>query len=316
MATPPSDETRTLFKLLLDREWHRYEDIHTALAATVPPGKALRRYENRLSASRGLRGDQKTEILLTETEQIDFGQRGIAQATISSWKGRGIIQRGEGRDKEIKIKPGFQTWGLDDAVPQAAESGPQAAGQDPPKEAQGYTEVPPSDSEPSDATRTTREWPPPSAAGPPQEILPAEGGSFRPPVEPLPRRQPNNAWVPRDEAHYAWPGSAPEVKGAEAIQSCVECGLAVIDMEIHEDWHASQSSAMSHQVRISFDEATEQGVADRVQAVLDPLLDQALSRALDRFQRGMQEYLENRFAQLEASLIALRTAVKQPDRWH
>lgn len=326
MATPPSDETKMLFKLLSDREWHRYEEIHLALAHTIPPGKALRRYENRLQASRGFRGDNKTDIVLSETEQIDLGQRGIAQATISSWKGRGIIQRGDGPTKEIKIKPGFQSWGLAEVVPSAKPGEPQTgAPQDPPNAGGGYPEVPRADSEPSSAARAAQEQHPEPApvavASVTDEPAPPgvdKGSSFRP-VEPLPRREPNSTWIPEDQAHYAWPGAPRGVTGEERVTaptppvvSCLDCGAMVGDQEIHEDWHVSQASAESHQIRITFDEETERAVADRVQEAMAPLLDQAL----DRFQQGMQDYLETKFAQLEACLINLQTAPKRPDRWH
>lgn len=306
MATPPSDDTRTMFRLLGDREWHNYAQIKAAIAATVPPGRALRKYQERLRQNRDLRNDPNTEILRSEDDQIKLGAAACAQITMTSWKGKGVISRGEGPDKEIKIKPGFSSWGIE-AVRMSEE-------QDPGKAGEGYTDLPPRDSEPSE----------PSAAG-------AQGAS-----EPEPERQP--APEPRSPEPVAveedvlpaasdtgsvlldgsvppgpWvPHSLPEPMAAPAegssqyvtnvpVWSCPECFMAVTDEAEHHRWHREIKSGTEH---------PEMALLD--QEAMRTLLGDVTRQALDDFQVGMQDWFEARFAELERQIFILRGL--RPDR--
>lgn len=324
MATPPSDETRSLFKLLGDREWHRYEDVLNDLAATVPPGKAVRRYEDRLIASREFRGDNKTEIVLSETEQIELGARAIAQTTISSWKGRGIIQRGDSREeKEIRIKPGFRTWGLSDLIRPEPTRGEDGAPTQTPEEGGGYTDLQGRGSEPPVTAAGTAEVPlelaaDPEVAHPIVRINGYErylgdavpGYVFEPPADEPPSQPPTDEppvqesdWIPQDDADYRWGEQARSVTGDEPAE-CGICGLAVIDQQLHDRWHEAQSQALREQPMALVDEVT-----------LRTLVSGEIGQCLDRFQDGMQQYLSAQFAQLDERIRALKTPQNQSSRW-
>jgi hypothetical protein len=115
MATPPSDETKVLFRLLADGEWHLYDDVRNEIARLIPPGKGLRRYEQNVEYKRQYRQDPSYDTSLSEDDRIFYGQRMLAQAVITSWKGRGVIFTGDGSSepKRLKIKPGAKPWGVE-----------------------------------------------------------------------------------------------------------------------------------------------------------------------------------------------------------
>jgi hypothetical protein len=113
MATPPSDDSRTLFKLIADGSWHPYEEIRDRIAATVPPGRALRKYQERVAYARQYKNDPSYDTSASEDERIYLGAKACAQIAITSWKGRGVQYSGDGPNKQIRIKPGFKSWGLE-----------------------------------------------------------------------------------------------------------------------------------------------------------------------------------------------------------
>lgn len=112
MATPPSADTRTLFKMISDGQWHPYDKIRDAIAASVAPGRALRRYEERVAYKRKYSKDPDYDTAANEDERILLGARACAQSVISSWKGRGVQYRAFADRKEIRLRPGFTSWGL------------------------------------------------------------------------------------------------------------------------------------------------------------------------------------------------------------
>ncbi len=277
MATPPSDDTITLFKLLADGQWHNYYDVKDALAATVPPGRALRKYDERYRSGRGGRNlATESGSPLSEDEQILYGARACAQSTISSWKGKALMFRGEAKDKEIRVKPGFQgAWGIKQPAAEAAEPG---------KEAGGYTEVPPTDSEPSE----------PRTAGVDEALRKlAENAS----AEPAP-----SSVKLGDGSDYAWPPLSPAVV-AERV-GCGLCGLQIADQKSHAQWHVEQRQAQ--ETLLSTVEASMRFASH---------FEKALHAILDQFQGNMQGYLDQQFTQLNAQFFALRHSNGPTSRW-
>lgn len=138
MATPPSDDTRTLFKLISDGEWHRYEEIRDRIAEKVPPGRALRKYQERIEYKRKYSGDPTYDTSASEDERIELGAKACAQVVITSWKGRGIQHREHAGQKWIRVRPGFRSWGLEaEGIlgPGSADSEPSEERADGPQEA-------------------------------------------------------------------------------------------------------------------------------------------------------------------------------------
>lgn len=290
MATPPSDDTRTLFKLLADQDWHTYESVRDALAATVPPGRALRKYEERLKASRSFRKIVDHQTTLTEDEQIFYGARACAQVTISSWKGRGIIQRVSPQGgKEIKIKPGFRAWGLD-PVDQPVE--PASEAQDPVSGAVPTPEVPPADSDASEPSRQGE-----TTVSRDEGPEPVAVGDFR-----LQERPGQSAAVP-DSAEEVHAESSLSVTASE-LRTCEECGLAVADQTLHDRWHERQKQSLLEQPMALFDEVT-----------LRTLIEGILAKSLDHFQLGLQEYLDQQFSQVHGAVWYLRQTKSSPKPW-
>lgn len=268
MATPPSDDTRVLFRLLADGQWHRYQEIKNKIAEQVPPGRAIRRYNERLRQSRELRRRPHVETFRTDDEQIRLGAMSCAQVALTSWKGKGVMVRGEGEMKEIRIKPGFEPpWNN-------ASDEPSKEVQDPGKETGGLPEVPPSDSEPSEGPGGAVEEPSqndPETPTPAKEIsdpavlgespvpeevsepawaaatdatvrvedaFPETDAAMRvvppDPVEPEPAELEEIFAVP--EPQQAQPEQSHSVTNLEIVP-CPDCGMAILDPGRHEEWH-------------------------------------------------------------------------------
>jgi hypothetical protein len=319
MATPPSPDTIMLFKLLEDPEtWYGYYDIKTKIADKVAPGRAIRKYKQRLKESRELRGTPQTEIERTPSEMIRLGQMACAQVALTSWKGKGIMIRGEGPYKEIRVKPGFQSWGI---VTEAEADGEE---QDPGKESEGYTEVPPSDSERSEGSQQGPE----SVSEPVAEALPAEPEpvAVEPapvaveaepeavpaaPAEPTAPEPPLDEPVPEptpefeDEADLGPTLDAPsQMVSIYEVETCPDCGMGMTDKAIHEDWH----------------EQLRRVTASSGSAFVDPetlrtLVEGVMRQALTRFQVNMQDWLETQFAELERQIRLGGKAEKVRRSW-
>ncbi len=148
MATPPNDDTIMLFKLLADGQWHPYEEIRDRLAATVPPGRALRKYQERVDYARRYKGDPDYDTEADEDTRIYYGARACAQIAITSWKGRGVMYMGEGPNKKIRIKPGFKSWGIEQVTEENRDIVPPRRAEAAP-EGQGVTETPPEEPAPA-----------------------------------------------------------------------------------------------------------------------------------------------------------------------
>lgn len=326
MATPPSPDTIMLFKLLEDPEtWYGYYDIKTKIADKVAPGRAIRKYKQRLKESRELRGTPQTEIERSPSEMIRLGQMACAQVALTSWKGKGIMIRGEGRYKEIRIKPGFQSWGI---VTEAEAGGEE---QDPGKEAEGYTEVPPSDSEPSEGSRQgpesvsepvaepqpavveTVEVPPDEPADIPtftvDEVFgeqPAQPEPTPVPEQPEPEPAPEPAPVVEDDLvdfDPALDAPSPMVSIYE-VETCPDCGMGMTDKAIHEEWHEQLRRVTSTSGSAFVDPET-----------LRTLVEGVMRQALTRFQANMQNWLETQFAELERQIRLGGRAEKVRRSW-
>lgn len=291
MATPLNDDSRTLFKFMADDQWHDYDVVRDAVAKAVPPGRALRKYETRLLQNRDLRKDGRDSSSLTTDEQIFYGARACAQITITSWKGRGLIQRIENGVKQIRRKPGFAPWGLDE---------PAAEPQDPGKEAGGSPEVPPDDPKPVEAVLPSVEQPP--------AIDPVEPEVVPEPVVQKPVDVADSAeqWMSatadlaRESRGYEWPAPSQSVIAQEAAQ-CPRCGLAVVNRERHEQWHTDQDEVL---------DSLEKGLVGS--AELKNILEKVFGDQLDAFQQGMQGWLIQQFTQLA---MAFGAQSPVPARW-
>lgn len=349
MATPPSDDSKTMFRLLADNQWHEYQQLRDAIAATVPPGRALRKYQERLSSSRKVHQTANPTPELSEDEQIQYGARACAQIAISSWVGRGVIRKVENGLKYIKIKPGFKTYGIqvpvtDEPATEAVAEAPKAVG-----EAEGSPEVPPADSEPSESAREPQEGP--SA---PEPVVAAEDERMRTFV----RSSDTGEWVRaqgseepritrRLDPHWL-PG--PADAEPQAVAALPEPGeVAADDMTYDpgdggpvEDHDLGPAASMASSPRVSIPEVEacaecglmvlnqaqherwHQDQKDRFEQKEMALFDEVairtlfsdeLGQTLDAFQTGMERYLTTRFAQLELMISSLRTPSWQSGSW-
>lgn len=322
MASQPSDDTRTLFKLLADNEWHRYEDVKDQLARTIPPGRALRKYEERLKSSRKVHDTSNPTPALSEDDQIFYGGRACAQVTISSWREKGLAWKQDDFGvKWIRIKPGFKAFGI------AAKGIEEALAQEAPKEPAapvGTPEVPRADSEPSEASRRPSDGPSGGAekAG---GFRDESGDVIAAPVPEAPTRfiDPEPALQWRRNAEGNWErivdptagrpepvfhpvGELPEAGDSNSpaassqsvtvsgLQECSICGALSIDSGFHDQWHKDQNGVLEEIAKKIIDPVT-----------LRTLFSEETGQSLQAFQLGMTQYLEVAFSQLEAQIQVL-----------
>lgn len=282
MATPPNDDTRTLFKLIADGQWHSYEEIRDQLAATVPPGRALRKYQERVEYARRYKRDDSYDTSLSEDERIFYGQRSCAQIVITSWKGKGIQYRGDSASKEIRIKPGFKTWGVEFMGPETPEEG------------QTQTEGPPAESEPSEPDQEGPQAPVAFDPGAPRLELPP------PLAEAVAARQREESQVPEPEPDPE-PEWSPFVADRPALGTCDECGSLITDPKQHSEFHLGFELRGSRSDMALFSERD-----------MRSLLGDVMGQVIDDFQKGMQDWLTDQFQQLQAQiLIAQRGSWRQ-----
>lgn len=286
MGTPPNDDSKTLFRILADGEWHNYAQVRDALGRTVAPGRALRKYQEGIDFQRRYRNDPNYDTSHDDGVRIRLGQRKCAQVAISSWRRNDAIEsRGENLQKEIRVKPGFRAYGIPGFEPQAVM-------QDPVVEPGGSTEVPPDDSVASEG----------AADGGDELVEPGEPVAIaqRDPEEVRAFvRDPQNSghWmaVERSESsqnpfepHRALPYEAPRTTPSwDPV--CPVCGLAVSDQGRHDAWHGRLDRVLEPQESFVL---TRSQVADVVADVM--------RQELDQFQRGMQSWLMQQFLQLGA----------------
>lgn len=295
MATPPNDDTKLLFRLLADGEWHSYEEVRSAIAARVPPGRALRKYEERIEYKRKYKNQSGYDTNLSEDERIFFGARACAQIVITSWKGRGIDFTGTAENKQIRRKPGFKTWGVDSLPDDPVE----------PEIARGDTEVPESDSVASEpegeAAQEPTRW---ECALPPDNPHPAHGmcpgvQERKPGPEVYPEATDEDVAevlrrieLDKSESPEPEPPSLPVT--AAPLMHCAECGLWMLDQDKHRAWHIAVTEQKDRDDMALFSESDVRN-----------LIEEIVAKQLDKFQVGMQGYLAAQFAQLEGTLAVL-----------
>jgi hypothetical protein len=116
MATPWSQDVQFLISMLDDYQWHEYEQVMVSLAQKIPPGRALRRYEDRIGYRRARNGTTKFLVDHSDDEKIRRGQRLLANVAYSSLRRRFLdIRMVEGR-KEIRLRLGATPQSAPDPV--------------------------------------------------------------------------------------------------------------------------------------------------------------------------------------------------------
>lgn len=293
MATPPNDDTKALFRLLVDREWHNYNEIRDAIAQLIPPGRALRKYQESLEFRRRYKydNDPNYDSKLTEQERIEVGARSCAQITITSWKRAGaLLDRGEKRGREIKVRPGWASWGIPGFEP--GGEAPQA--QDLPPEDQGVTQVGKEgvqapEAETGDAQQA-------SVADVAASWVPREdpAGDF---IADEPQQVPQAAEPEPVKTELPHPVS--QIGGIpvppDSPLCCSQCGFAVGNRKVHDRWHEEQNKP-----------ETTSDLSLLNESQLKDLLHKGLVDVLDKFQASQEEWLAERFAELERHVLAQR----------
>lgn len=304
MPSPPSEDSVQLFKLLADGRWHRYLDVRDKLALKVAPGRALRKYDERLKHLRVTRNDPKYQTANSEDDRIMYGARMCAQQCITSWKERkrGLEQRGSGNGREIRVEPGFRSAGLTDGWPEVlpaesegSESSPVGeVGVEDSGSSGGLSGVPAGDVLPAVVRERFGELPEserpvrlgePAGSGLPERLR--EVRDFYDTTDTSEQLAASMASVTE--------GEVPE--GFTPVVACPVCGVPVLDLAVHEAWHVSQVRVQEQILNAKF-EVTLSG--------------EPLDKQLDRFQDNMQEWMAMQFAQLE---MVLRVWMKAQDRW-
>ncbi len=317
MATPPSDDTRSLFKLLADGQWHPYEQIRDELAATVPPGRALRKYQERVEYARKYKRDPTYDTSASEDDRIYFGARACAQIAITSWKNRGLEVTGTAENKQIRIKPGFKTWGIgtnmngdEDEVEPEDERNSPGGGQERADEPERAEESPPS-----------QQWRERQADGLVERGFPqheAREAAGLPQVEIVPDAMPGRSagaasdpgdpGEPDQGDEYSW-GVESEEKIRErrytisetsqpvTTTECQMCGAEVLDVSKHAEWHEQFIARSAPEQR--------EDMALFAESEIRSLLRDVVETVLDQFQENMVQYLSTQFAHVDAGIHLL-----------
>lgn len=289
MATPPSDDTRMLFRLLSDNLWHSYEEIRDKLAATVPPGRALRKYEERVEYARKYKGDPGYDTTASESTRIFLGARACAQIVITSWKGRGIQQQGSATNKQIRVKPGFTSWGLEHEgvpIPGSGDSGGAETPAEPPDEA--------SESEPV------------------VELTPEQDAALEAVYDAAMRRVHGEDDTPAEEPVIDLGFmSLPPIVVDVPVVADGETSPSVVEPEVVEE---TVPVSVKPAVPTPSEPTPQRNeMALFSESEIRHLMQEEIAKALDAFQAGMRLYLDEQFEQLRLDV----TAKPQPaGRWY
>jgi len=100
MATPLSLEAQQLLKQLADGQWRHREDVVSALAPKVAPGRALRRFE-----SDSLPPEERFNAEPTDDEKIRMGQRRVAMVVVRSMKRRYLECENREDGEWVRLRP-------------------------------------------------------------------------------------------------------------------------------------------------------------------------------------------------------------------
>lgn len=272
MAAPLNDDSKVLFRLLADRQWHNYEELLRGIEQMVPPGRAMRKYDQSVRLSRRGKADPDWDPGHDDATRIELGRRRIAYAAVSNWIRQNALEaRGYRKQKEIRVIPGYTSKIIPGYEP--------SAGQDPGLQAQGQAEVPRGDSEPSEVS--------------------AEAGNevSDDSVQVRVFRRDGEEWVRVEDGpvthHRPSPGDWPPMSPA-LMGTCDDCGLAISDPAKHDDWHQAQ---------VKPDTEPEMALLNTSQ--LQDAVRVVVSQELARFQSGMQGWLVQQFMQLEGTIAAM-----------
>lgn len=262
--TPFSTEVRTLFRLLEDadgnRRWHDFREIKERLATTVAPGKALRRYEERLSKRRERGGHAPMVNDVSEDEKVLYGQRLIADNVIQAIKRRWLDVEHNGGGyghKMIRLKPEVKipasnpTTNLPGGAEEPWDDGDGEAGTEEPDDS-----LEPAEDALEPAEDALGEPPPVYATGPP----------------PMTRRQRHAARQPF---------------------VCRECGVMVPDPAQHEEFHAQfvRRDALAEAGPPEPTPPASHDVALFSESQVRRIIAEEVGLQLDAFQSGFQNWL-------------------------
>ena len=104
-GTPLSVEAQTLLRLVADGQWHPYEEIAQQVMATVAPGKALRRYEDRRAKRMAREPFRRRMAELSDQEKISSGRRLVSNRAFNSMKTRFIDVEWRGGERMVRRRP-------------------------------------------------------------------------------------------------------------------------------------------------------------------------------------------------------------------
>lgn len=100
------EHTRRLLDTL-SSEWQELEDVFDGLIPTVPPGKALRKYETLRARQKPTGVYQKSE--LTDEEKIRSGARAILNDSVATLKtGEYVDIEGTGKHRRVRVRAAVQ----------------------------------------------------------------------------------------------------------------------------------------------------------------------------------------------------------------
>lgn len=242
MGGTMSSEAQMTLKLLDDLQWHGYEAVVQQVALTVPPGKALRKY-NQVRDGMARRYGPRQSAELSEDDKIASGQRNYAVSAMNSLKERHLEFQGEGSEKQVRKRR--------------------------------------------------------------VALLVGRGANTKQ-VCNVPEHEHYEKAL---EAGAVVSVAAPEESGVGPVgpEPCEPCGLYVSNAEQHAAFHEVFDEFLAGRtVQEPLPSSREMGLFDEaaLRALIRQELEVVLASNFDRFQRGMQTFMVERFAALEEVLGA------------
>lgn len=308
-----SPEVLTLFKLLDDGEWHDYKQISEELAATMAPGKALRRYESRREGRRSRGEVRQTAVEPTDDEKILYGQRLLTSVAINGVKSRYLdFSDGEG-GRVVRLRPGAPV-----PTPQRAPEGllrpskhdsvdEEGGGLSPsPRSFHGFTVEMQRE---LDAVIDIPTW----------GLKDEETFEVVPESVPEPEPEPEPEYPTDILPKHILPAPSLEAtreqtRAVTAPYACRPCGLFVTDRAAHDEFHRTHQ-AVADPETVTAPQPPRDEAAVFSEKDVREIVAQEVGRALDRFQAGMQTWLGERFAGMERRLGPVRLAKpKKPNQ--
>lgn len=272
MTTRLGIESKFVLRILGDREWHNYTDTLARLARAVAPGKAKQRYLQDEALRERAHGP-RTRPELDRDQMVASGQKTIAAKTVANLKKIYLEVREIEGVKEVRIRPDVKVPG-DAGFRDPSELLPPST-----------VEAP----EPPDPTPDTPETPEAATA---------------PPVEPA----------------VALLGSATGANAVDLSGACHRCGMWVANTTQHEEFHATDEGRPTRFKHVPPDvgflsEKQLRGIVRSElyrslrkrdgQDLLREAIQVVVADELSRFQKGMEEFLLERFIEVEQSVRSL-----------